>query len=354
MRKKEIIDTTKKLIEFRTTSDNICELNRCADFIENYFKGFYVRRFTKNNIPSLYICKKQNKKPKILLNAHADVVPGPNKLFNATVKRNKLFGRGAIDDKGPLAICMNLLKELKNPNLALLVTFDEEQGGFNGMKHVLASYKPKPGFVLVLDGGKLNTYIIKEKGLMQLKLTAKGRAAHGSRPWLGNNAIESLIDIYPKIKRLFPVKRKDHWEKSLNLGRFIAGGAVNIVPDKAEMYFDIRYTENDNPDKIIKDIKNIAKRKSIDVEVMFKEPLFVTDPNNNHLKQLIKISQRITKKRSTIAAEHGASDARHLTKTPAVITYPDGAGCHTDDEYLDISSIGAFYKIIKEFILQVS
>jgi len=358
MIKKELTKITKDLVSFNTTSNNYPELKKCSEYIKDYFKNsnLNIKTLEKNKIISLYISTKKSYSPDILLNAHFDVVPGKNNQFKAKIIKDKLYGRGAIDDKGPLAIAMFVLKEISklhfDKNIALLATSDEEKGGFNGMKYAISKLNLKPRFTITLDGGTLHKYVTKEKGLIHLKLTARGISCHGSRPWLGINAIEKLINVYPKIKSLFKMNKKNNWEKTINLGFISGGDAVNKVPDKGEMKLDIRYTEFDNPKKIISDIKNICAKEKIEVTILANEPLFHTHPENEKIKALLKSHKKVTKVTPILGAEHGASDARHLSEKniPCIVTYPKGEGLHSDKEYIDLKSSETLAKVLLDFI----
>lgn len=348
----EVIELTKRLIAFKSVSDNTSECKKCAEFIASYLKGLNVKVIENKGVYSIYASVNNTKKPKLMLNAHFDVVPASEEMFTAKVKGDKLIGRGALDNKGPLAIAMVLLKKAakEKKDVALLTTSDEEFGGHKGMKYVLEKEKLKPEFVIVIDGGTLNEYIVKEKGVCQLRLIAKGKASHGSMPWNGVNAVEKLINAYPEVKKLFKYTKKDHWEKTLNLGMIKGGDAINKVPDYAEMFLDIRYTENDNVDKIISNIKKEVKKFGVSVEVKEKEPLFFSDANTENIQKLIKINNEVMGKKAKITVEHGASDARFLSPIPSIICYPQGDHYHTDKEYLDLKTLGKFIEVLERFV----
>ena len=114
----------------------------------------------------------------------------------------------------------------------ILMTGDEETGGDLGAGFALS--RIKTDFCIALDGGNPDKIVIKEKGPCKIKLTAHGKSAHGARPWLGENAIEILMDDLTHLKALFSEKSKDHWHKTLNIGIIKAGTAHNQVPDRAE------------------------------------------------------------------------------------------------------------------------
>ena len=303
------------LIRFKTTHSQPDEIQRCASFIEAYLKkcGADYQRLDHNNIPSLIVMPQNNVAP-ILLMSHIDVVDGSDDLFNPRLKDNALYGRGSIDDKYAAALSLvlvkNHLKQLRKNGktqndlpFGVLITADEEIGGANGARKALEKIKAE--FCIALDGGSLKKIVIKEKGIIKLKLVARGKTAHGARPWLGENAIENLINDYQVLKTNFELSAPDHWHRTLNFSWIQAGKVSNQVPDYAEALFDIRYTENDDMEAIFKKIQAEIKGELI---VERKEPLF-EGGDSPYLNLLLEIS-----KDAEVGVEHGASDARFLIR----------------------------------------
>ncbi|UCE08534.1 MAG: M20/M25/M40 family metallo-hydrolase, partial [bacterium] len=240
---REIIDLTKELIRLKTMHSKPEEIQRCASHIENYLKNNDIpyRRMDHNQIPSIWVMP-PNDYASILLISHIDVVDAPDEMFEPVEKDGKLFGRGSIDDKYAVALSLVLVKEylqrLKRLNqgpedlpFGILITGDEEIGGANGVQMALKEIKTD--FAIALDGGSIEKIVVKEKGIVQLKLIARGKTAHGARPWLGENAIDNLISDYLKLKDFFDLSTPDHWHRTLNFGRIQAGESLNQVPDYA-------------------------------------------------------------------------------------------------------------------------
>jgi succinyl-diaminopimelate desuccinylase len=252
----ELITLTQELIRFKTMHSQPAEIQRCISFIEDYLTtcGARYRRLDHDNFPSIIVMP-QNKVAPVLLMSHIDVVDGPDDMFQPQIEENALYGRGSIDDKYAVALSLILLKEFlnrlknegKNQNdlpFGILITADEEIGGASGARQALKEIKAD--FCVALDGGGLNKIVTREKGIVRLKLVARGRTAHGARPWLGENAIEKLIGDYQVLKTNFDLSAPDHWHRTLNFSWIQAGKVANQVPDYAEALFDIRYTENDD------------------------------------------------------------------------------------------------------------
>src|SRR5262249_3930331 len=145
--------------------------------------------------PTLVITTKDTMTPDIFLVAHIDVVPAPKSLYQPRIESNKMYGRGAYDMKMAIACYILLLHELKEwlgeKNIGLMLTSDEEIGGMQGVKRLLeAGYSSKVAFLP--DGGFNWNFEEEAKGVLQIKIAARGKSSHSSRPWLGENAIDSL------------------------------------------------------------------------------------------------------------------------------------------------------------------
>jgi succinyl-diaminopimelate desuccinylase len=350
----EIITLTQDLVRFKTMHSRPDEIQRCTSFIEAYLKkcGAAYRRLDHNNIPSVIVMPESNFAP-VLLMSHIDVVDGPDDLFSPRIKDNALYGRGSIDDKYAAALSLVLVKEylqrLKKAGksqrdlpFGVVITADEEIGGANGARQALE--KTKAEFCIALDGGSLKKIVIKEKGIIKLKLVARGKTAHGARPWLGENAIENLINDFQVLKKNFELSAPDHWHRTLNFSRIQAGKASNQVPDYAEALFDIRYTENDDMEAIFKKIQEEIKGQLI---VERKEPLF-EGGDSPYLDLLLEIS-----KDAEVGFEHGASDARFLSGhgIKGIVWGADGdMSQHSADEYVNIDSVYKLYDLLDAFI----
>jgi succinyl-diaminopimelate desuccinylase len=223
-----------------------------------------------------------------------------------------------------------------------VITADEEIGGVNGARKALQDIQAE--FCIALDGGSLKTIVIKEKGIIKLKLVARGKTAHGARPWLGENAIENLINDFQVLKKNFELSASDHWHRTLNFSWIQAGKASNQVPDYAEALFDIRYTENDDMESIFKKIQEEIKGQLI---VERKEPLF-EGGDSPYLDLLLEISED-----SEVGFEHGASDARFLSAhaIKGIVWGADGdMSQHSADEHVNIDSLYKLYDVLDAFI----
>ncbi len=359
---KEIISLLKDLIRFKSMHIAPHEINQCMDFICDWLekRDLPVKRIDHYGTPSVISLPQRDRVP-VLLMSHIDVVDGSHELFEPIEKEGNLYGRGAVDDKYAAALSMVLMdrfanrlreegRSLSDLPLGILITGDEEIGGSYGAKRALKGIEAD--FAIALDGGNPDKIVTKEKGILRLKLTAEGKAAHGARPWLGENAIENLMADYGKIRPFFADQSApQHWHRTLNLGTIRGGKSVNQVPDRAEAMLDIRYTENDDIDRLIADIREVI---SGEIEVEEREPLFISDPSP-YLDLLLETAKAQGLETVT-GVEHGASDARFLSDygiNGVVWGAESEMSQHTPEEHLVIDSLEKVYHTMEAFLQRV-
>lgn len=356
---REIVELTRALIRFKTRASAPDELHRCARFIASYLDacgaGYHFQEV--EGIPSLWALPRPGR-AKILLMSHFDVVDGPDALFEPVEADGKLYGRGAVDDKYAVALSLvlfkNHLNELREKGLdpsglkvGILMTGDEETGGYRGAASAMT--KIRADFCIALDGGSTDRIITREKGILRIRLTASGRSAHGSRPWLGENAIEILMNDLGRLKPLFDRedpggRAPDHWHRTMNIGRIEGGSSVNQVPERASADLDIRYTEQDDAPGLVEEMR---RRVRSELVLLRREPLF-TSGESPYLDRLQAAAPG-----AVFDREHGASDARFLAAhgIPGVVWGADGdMSQHAADEHVVIDSIGRLYAALDRFI----
>lgn len=367
--KNEILELTQKLISYKTITGNQKEIIACFDFINRYFspeikaQKIIAKKYEKNGHISLVFSNTNKTNFNILLNGHIDVVAANHKEFISRIKNNKLYGRGAADMKSEVALLMKVFKNSINSgikkSMALMLTSDEEISGKSGVGYLINKIGYKSDIVIAPDGGHNFELVIKEKGGFWVKITAQGKSAHGSRPWLGENAILKLMRFYQELQKNFPAlkKTKNLYQDgiSLNMGKIQGGKNTNSVPDKAEMYLDLRYSEKKDKTRILKKTKQLAKKHKLTSEIIDRIEMLETNPQNPYLIKFIKIAEKIINRKIKISKATGASDARFFSANniPVIIMTPNCGNKHSKNEWVNINSLDKFYRILKEYIQSV-
>src|ERR687884_2825 len=200
--------------------------------------------------------------PTLVFHGHYDVVPARREQFEPRIQGDRLIGRGAYDMKGGLAAMMCALHDLSRQDevrVRFVCVPDEESEEIDSRT---SDELVKLGYTgdFAITGEPTDLHVgVQAKGVLAMRILVHGRAAHGSTPWLGDNAVVKAIDVFRRIESMpFTRESSELFDRpSINLGRINGGDAVNKVPDLCVMDVDIRYLPNQDPDEILSQIRTI-------------------------------------------------------------------------------------------------
>jgi len=359
-----MIEILKNLITIPSISGDHEKSAKLFEYIKKELLGLdlFFTDCNSNNFKSLLITTKETKSPTIWLVAHIDVVPGKEDLFKAKVIDNKLYGRGAYDMKFAAAAYIATFKELgqkvKDLNVGIMFTSDEEVAGYDGVGYILKQgYSSDIAFLP--DGGTEWKFEKMSKGVFQYRVISYGASAHSSRPWQGKNAIMQLSAFLTKLEKNFPKEPcgdENHVHNSINTGMIIGGKAVNQIPDIAEATIDIRFLPMWSEEKIV---AMLEKAKPKDADIIFERIDFVSSFSTNIDNKYLATFYEIAKEKYGILQEaiisHGSSDARFFGEKniPVILTRPIGGGHHSDEEWISVSDLERFKEVLKIFIQKI-
>ncbi len=237
----------------------------------------------------------------LLFNGHLDTVPFEAESWSVDplgeVDGDRIYGRGATDMKGPLAAMLLVFRgfaelDVEPPvNLALAVVSDEEVPSEAGVGALIEQNAIDADACVIGETTcKEGRYslTVADKGSIWLTLEASGDAAHGSRPMLGENAIEALYEaiadletsltqrrleieaplepvIEESVEYYTPAIGADKAERlfrypTVNLGKFSGGESINAVPERARAELDIRLTAGVDTETVLSDIRTCLDR----------------------------------------------------------------------------------------------
>jgi succinyl-diaminopimelate desuccinylase len=350
----EIIDLTCELVRFKTMHSKPDEIRRCAAYIEHYLRRLDVswNRFDYGNSPAVLALPQGNKTP-VLLMSHMDVVDAPERLFTPAIQDGKLYGRGCFDDKYAVALSLilfkNHLQRLRKQGrgqqdlpFGILITGDEEIGGFNGAKKILRDIEAD--FCIVLDGGSIEKIVVKEKGVVSVTLFAGIEPDSGDARRIEKNALELLKRDIDRWEIYFVKSAPEHRHRKLICHSIQPLTFHQGIPDKARAQLEIWYTRTDDVERMFFAMQGDLYSKIIIDHV---EPIFDGE-SSRHLKWLLDIS-----KKTRIGFEDGANDSQFLPRfgIKGVVWGADGGHSqHTLNEHVSIESIYELYGLLDNFI----
>ena len=290
------------LIGFQTVSgtDNSELINYCEKILNDLdietFKVFDDEEKRVNLFGTLKAEKTNGKKP-IILSGHTDVVPvskgWSSDPFTATIKNEKLYGRGSCDMKGFIACTLAFAPVFKESNLDrdihFCYTFDEETAciGAPLLIKELKKRDIKNGICII--GEPTNMKIIDaHKGMNEYTVHFGGLAGHSSKPHMGVNAIEYASRYINKLLELRQelIKRApkdcifDPPHSTLSIGGISGGIAHNVIADKCKVEWETRPVNKADGDFVTKEIEKFVSEKLLpDMKKVF--------PNSYIKKEII-------------------------------------------------------------------
>lgn len=308
-------------------------------------EGFRIQREDNN----IWWTMGKGEPPHLLLLSHLDTVPpcaGWNSSpFEPQLEDGKLIGLGANDAKGAVAAMIMAAREIQDQHFQGSVTFafvaDEERGG-EGIR----TLKPKLDRIdAALIGEPTGLQVCtSQRGLLILRCTAHGKAAHAAHPHLGENAIHKAAR---DISRLAGVEFDPY--KGLAATRAqvtqISGGlARNQVPDRCDFFVDLRTTPNLDHAAVIAEI---AARLESEVTVHSHRYESVA----THASELVVRAALEVAGASEGVGSATTSDWAFLKGIPAVKVGPGNTDrSHRPNEYLLLSELEAGAAFYSRFV----
>ena len=268
------------LIGFKTVSgqDNSELINYCEKILNEIgattFKVFDDDNKRVNLFGTLKAKKPNGKKP-IILSGHTDVVPvskgWTNDPFTATIKDDKLYGRGSCDMKGFIACTLAYAPIFKESNLDrdihFCYTFDEETAciGAPLLIKELKKRDIKNGICIIGEPTKMKI-IDAHKGMNEYTIHFGGLAGHSSKPHLGVSAVEyasryvnKLLEIREELKKRGPKDCIfDPPHSTLSIGGIKGGIAHNVIADKCSVEWETRPVTKEDAEFVTNEIDKFA------------------------------------------------------------------------------------------------
>ncbi|MFQ5508395.1 MAG: M20 family metallopeptidase [Leptospirillia bacterium] len=356
-----LVDLLKDLILVRSTADNPEGLHHALRLIRSHIEdipGIRVDNHECEGLPSFVAMPGSVEVPEVMLVAHVDVVDAPPEHFYPIVDGGRLFGRGAGDMKGQIAILIEVFRHVlgKHPDasLGLMITTDEESGGEHGVRYLMEDKGYRCKSAIIPDSGRLNELVVTEKGLVNGRIISRGSSGHGSRPWNADNAIHRLLRNLTKVLDHFEKQAEnggeERWHPTISANILhTENHTINLIPDMAEATIDLRYIETMTAAQMTKEVSSLLDSQSEFVSDIIAEPLQTeADP------LFIEVTERVTGKPMIIKKEHGGSDGRYFTRLniPVIMTRPEVGGLHSTHEWIDIASMATYYQVLTTYLTE--
>lgn len=346
------------LVAFQTVAGNTAANAAAIGYIESYLhaRGMKSEIITHGGYQNLFASTTGSRTPKIMLAAHVDVVPAQTEMFRMRESDGKLHGRGVFDMKFSIAAYLAAVDALKDRlhdfDFGIMITPDEEVGSPNGVPRLIeAGYVPTGACVLP-DGAENQNWDIETfaKGAWFGEFTATGKRAHGSRPWLGDNAIVKLLSFIQEVQVLFPPVAPE--ASTLTIGHIQGGDAINQVPERATVGLDMRFPSDEERLRLETAVEALRAKYDISrKDLMFVSPT-INDFDNAYLRSFAAAVKTVTGVTSRPSNTPAGTDARFFTDKglPVIICVPPGGGHHGDSEWIEAKGADQYTQVIIAFL----
>lgn len=353
------LDYLSDLIAIPSVSADIKEVNRSMQFTRDYLvkRGVYCTIETApDGREILYAATTPGKCHDFVFSVHLDVVPaGKPDHFKLIRNGDRVEGRGTSDCKGNAASVVEILCKLAGKNYSVGCIFgpDEEIGGA-GTKWMVDEMGYKPNKMAIVVDARARSVGYAHKGQTYVKISAKGRSGHSSRPWTCDDSITKVTLAYAKIREIWDQRHplpEDKWSDVM-VPTFIKAdsGALNLIPGTMELILNLRSVNPGATDELVKLAKEVAV--GCDVELMRYSPPVDTDPNHPLMESLRKAIEDEAKTPISFSRMVAATDARWFVscKIPIALIGAAGGGAHAVYEYKSISSLEEMERYLLKFI----
>lgn len=295
--------------------------------------------------------------PTLLLNGHLDTVGVEGMTvdpFGGEVREGRLVGRGSCDMKGGvaaiLAACARLARSGPRPRVVVALTADEEHASV-GMDALVRS-GIRADMAVVCEPTGLQV-MPAHKGFVWIEAEFLGRAAHGSRPELGVDAIRhaglylAALDAYAdELRATAPHPLLGHG--SFHAGTVRGGTAESVYPEACTLLLERRTLPGEDPGGVVSDFRRFLAalgEREPDLSATLRMTMHrpgTEVPVESELVQRLLEAARGAGARSGVAGMTAWVDAAFLNEAgiPAVCFGPgDIAQAHTADEWIDAGEI---------------
>jgi len=314
--------------------------------------------------------------PLIMLHAHIDTVPiaadEAHKWsvdpYAAVIKDGRLYGKGSVDDKAPLAAMMQTLlnaaaRGSAQGTLVLVAAAEEEVGGQLGTRWLADhGHLPQCDFIVVGEQTH-NRVATAHKGVMRATVRTTGKSVHATNPDRGVNAITAMaravlaLETYHQqlAQRVHPLVGVP----TCNIGVIHGGSTANAVPDSCAVYLDRRMIPGEDPAEVQREMQAVIAAVAVAPAHISIGDFLVSNwfdsTVNGPLAQtfLACVGEVLNIDPQPIGYLPG-SDAKHLTGVTRgeMIIFGPGSYevAHAFDEYVDLHELEYTQRILQLFI----
>jgi len=259
----------KEIIEINSWTKNKEGVDKNAEIFAYWMEAldFKLTRYEREAIGNhIHLTSSHREGKKLLLLGHLDTVFPPDTFENFTQDEEWIYGPGVCDMKGGNYVALQALRSAYEKygeihNIDFLLVSDEETGS-DDSKHLSAKLAKEYDYCMVFEAaGVHDEVVVGRKGVGTFFIDVEGVAAHA-----GNNytkGADANLEASYKLQALVALTDLDK-ETTVNVGKITGGIGANTISPKAQLTFELRYTNIDERDRVLKTVNEIVAHSQVE------------------------------------------------------------------------------------------
>ncbi|HWQ03349.1 MAG TPA: ArgE/DapE family deacylase [Candidatus Nitrosotenuis sp.] len=308
--------------------------------------------------------------PALLIVAHLDTVGAGDmrEPFTPRVRNGRLYGRGAQDIKSGVAAMCAAAASVVRENLPLVRAFtiaavvDEECDSL-GTQELLKTFRAEAAVVLEPTDLKL---VIAHKGFAWFEITTRGRAAHGSMPQEGRDAIRMMgrvLEALDRLDRKLAARAAHRWlgRASLHASLISGGQELSSYPAECTLQIERRTLPGETPaalemelNAVLRELRAGDRNFRATLRRMAARPAYEIAPGEKIVQHAAAALREVTG-RAEFSGMSPWTDTALLAEAgiPGVVLGPRGRGLHGANEYVEMKSVVTLAEVLRRLIVRM-
>lgn len=357
----DVASLTEELVNIPSVSGNEQAIADAVQAALSNCSWLTVTRISNTVIAQTNLGREQ----RVILAGHLDTVPaaentlavrrsaGEHLPTGTEVNTDVIFGLGACDMKGGVAVALWLATHIPDPRFDVTYVFyecEEVDSARNGLTLVANSHPEllKADVALLLEPS--NSAIEAGcQGTLRFRINTLGQRAHSARSWFGVNAIHSLspiLDVLANYDAQRVIVDGLEYREGLNAVKILGGVATNVIPDAAAIEINYRYAPSTSAEQA--EVKMQELFADYHIEVIDNAPGALPGLSHPALAELV---ERVG---GQVAPKFGWTDVSRFSAlgVPAINLGPgDPSLAHSRDEFVPIADITRCQQIIEQWLV---